>query len=113
MYGGNNLSPISNHGDTCCCFLGVFRCRCSKVSGAGLFVLRLAHHLGSTGFKVFPEVSEMAQQRILAGRKFKNSTGARVDDAGVRFLSPTHRVRSVYCRVECGESCGVVDILES
>ena len=112
MYGGNNLSPIGNHGDTCCCFLGVFRYGCSQVGSAGLFVLYRAHHLSGTGFKGFPEVSEMAWQRILAGRKFKNSTGARVNGAGVRFLSPTHRVRSVYCRAGCGESCGVIDIFE-
>ena len=112
MYGGNNLSPIGNHGDTCCCFLGVFRRSRSQIGSAGLFVLHRAHHLGGTGFKVFSEVPEMARQRILAGRKFKNSTGARVNDAGVRFLSPTHRVRSVYCRAGCGESCGVIDIFE-
>ena len=71
------------------------------------------HYLGGTGFKVFPEVSKIARQRILVGRKFKNSTGARVNDAGVRFLSPTHRICSVYRWAGCGESCGVIDILES
>ena len=113
MHGGGNLSPIGSYGDACCCFLGVFRRSRSQVGSAGLFVLCRAHHLGGTGFKVFSKVPEMARQRILAGRKFKNSTGARVNDAGVRFLPPTHRIRSVYRRTGCGESCGIVDILES
>ena len=83
----------------------------------GCFPVRLqpnpTKEILSPFFKVFSTVPEMARQRILAGRKFKNSTGARVNDAGVCFLSPTHRVRSVYCRAGCGESCGVIDILES